>query len=427
VCEVATSGALRPETWQADQREGFMIVDRTFFRGAISFLAVLAASMALGSGPADAQVPERRLARPDATFPEGFGLVRSVRELPDGRVMVADPLGQVLLIADMDAGTADTLGRVGRGPDEYRQPDGVFPLPGDSTLLVDLGNGRLTVLAPDGRFVSTMPIAQGEPSRGGGLVIVLPRGVDSRGRLYFTALGGRPAAGVPDSTAVLRLDRATGAIDTVARIGLPRMKVSRSGGPGDENVRMRPVPLSPQDGWAVGWDGRLAVARSADYHLEWVLPGGRVVRGPRVPYEPVKIRQADKEAWAEQMSSGLRIAMEVSDGERRVTFSRGGGGPGPELDRLEWPKTKPAYVATGVSVAPDGSAWVERHVPADAPTRYDVFDRDGRLQGAVVLPPGRRLVGFGRGTLYAVRTDELGVAWLERYRRPASLDAPGGP
>ena len=97
----------------------------------------------------------------EVEFPEGFGLLSNVRELPDGRVLVADPLGQILAALDMDAGTMDMWGREGGGPREYRQPDAVYALPGDSTLLVDLGNGRLMVIAPDGSFVRSRPIAVG--------------------------------------------------------------------------------------------------------------------------------------------------------------------------------------------------------------------------------------------------------------------------
>ena len=47
-----------------------------------------------------------------------LAMVRTVRPLPDGRILVADALGQVLLAVDMDAGTADTIGRQGAGPGE---------------------------------------------------------------------------------------------------------------------------------------------------------------------------------------------------------------------------------------------------------------------------------------------------------------------
>jgi hypothetical protein len=34
----------------------------------------------------------------------------------------------------------------------------------------------------------------------------------------------------------------------------------------------------------------------------------------------------------------------------------------------------------------------------------------------VELAPGRRLLGFGRGTVYAARIDEDDLQWVERYR-----------
>ncbi|HBE00703.1 MAG TPA: hypothetical protein DC060_21240, partial [Gemmatimonadetes bacterium] len=89
------------------------------------------------------------LGAPTAVFPEDFGTIGSVRELPDGRVLVADPLSNALYALDMDAGTRVVIGREGEGPEEYQQPDGVWALPGGSTLLVDLGNGRLTTLDAD--------------------------------------------------------------------------------------------------------------------------------------------------------------------------------------------------------------------------------------------------------------------------------------
>ena len=190
-------------------------------------LGVLAA---FGNVGAEAQVPERHISEADAVFPEAFSMISSLRELADGRVMIADPLGQALVIVDCADGVADTIGGVGGGPGEYRQPDGVFPLPGDSTLLVDLGNGRLTVIGPDLTFGATTPIAQGEPrpdagpGGGGGMMIVLPRATDSRGGVYFQAMGGfRPGGGPPDSAAVLRWDRGTGAMDTVAMVKLEDM------------------------------------------------------------------------------------------------------------------------------------------------------------------------------------------------------------
>ncbi len=382
---------------------------------ALNWIAML---WTLSPALVSAQVPVRELTGPDATFPEAFALVQGVRELSDGRLMVADPLGQVLLVADLAAGTADTLGGVGQGPAEYRQPDGLFALPGDSTLLVDLGNARLTVIGPDGSFGETMPIAQGEPGPGGGLMLVLPQGVDAQGRLYFQPIGG-PGRGFPDSAAVVRWDRHSQAMDTVTKVKLPAMKRTTAGGPGERSVSLSPVPLSPEDAWAVASDGRVAAARSAGYHVEWIGPDGQVTRGERVEYEPVRIRRADKEQWLEGLGNGLRIGVTIENGDRRVSLGRGGGGGPGDVDRFEWPEHKPAFVADGVWVTPEGAIWVQRHVAAGEAPLFDVYDGDAKLKYRINLPQGRELVGFGRGVLFAVRSDDYGLQWLERYRRPA--------
>lgn len=391
--------------------------------------ACLALTMLTGIPVATAaQVPERRLTKPDATFPEAFGMVGGLRELRDGRVLIADPLGQALMVVDLVAGTADTIGRVGAGPGEYRQPDGVFPLPGDSTLLVDLGNGRLTVLGPDLSFGETTPIAQGGQGRGAGqgspmsgMNAVLPRGTDSKGRVYFQALGmgRRPGGPLPDSAAIMRWDRATGAFDEVGRVKLQERRTETLGGRGERNIRLIPTPLSPQDAWAVGWNGRLAMARTDGYYLEWIEADGGRVRGDDVSYRPVRIRRAEKEEWVNRSSSsGLRVMMDISNGVRSMSFGRGGGGGGrSDIDDFEWPDAKPPFVASGVRVTPEGDAWVRRSVAAgDAPV-FDVFGADGQLKERVTLPVGREVVGFGRVHVYVVLRDEFDLQWLERYER----------
>lgn len=365
------------------------------------------------------QVPAAKLSEPEATFPHAFALAQRARELPDGRVLIADPLGQVLIAADLSTGSADTLGGVGQGPGEYRQPDAVFRLPGDSTLLVDLGNARLTAIGPSGEFAATWPIAQTAPGPGGGLLIVLPRGVDSDGRIYFQPMGGGRGPQLPDSAAVVRWSRADGTMDTVTLVKLPEMTRIMAGGAGNQNVRIGVRPLTAQDDWAVAWDGRVAVARAGEYRVEWVHPDGHTVRGPRVVYDPVPVRNADKEEWLEERANGLAIGMSIENGRRQMSFRRGGGDTDESrIDAFEWPAAKPAFRGGGVWVAPDGTVWVRRHVPAGEPPMFDRFDSRAVLVGRIEAPKGREIVGFGRGSVYLVRTDELGLQWLERYRLP---------
>jgi hypothetical protein len=69
-------------------------------------------------------------------------------------------------------------------------------------------------------------------------------------------------------------------------------------------------------------------------------------------------------------------------------------------------------------ISPEGQFWLARSVAGrDSTPAFDVFDQTGALVAQVTLPKGRRVVGLGDGTLYAVRTDGDGLQWLERYRR----------
>ncbi len=385
---------------------------------AVTVFAVLALS---GVQPISGQGFQRTLTTPDATHREAFSSIGGIRELPDGRVLIADPLGQALVALDMATGRVDTLGRVGPGPGEYRQPDALFSLPGDSTLLLDLGNGRLTVLGPDLAFGETMPMVSGRPGPGMGMSILIPRGSDSEGRLYFQPMGGmRPGRALPDSAPVARFDRSTKTTDTVAMVKLEERKTESSGGARNQAVRMRPTPMSPQDGWAVGWDGRVAVARAAPYRVDWVDTDGRTVQGPAIEYRPERVRQDDKAAWIERANSGgLNVRMQMQNGQARASFSRGGGGsddPFDQIDEYEWPDVMPAFQASGLRISPEGHAWIERYGSAGSPPVYDVFDQQGERIGTVTLPEGRRVAGFGRGTVYLSFGDEFDLQYLERYR-----------
>ena len=381
----------------------------------LAFLAVLA-------GPTAQAAAQTPLGRAAATFPEDFGSIQTVRELRDGRLLVADPLGAALYLVDMDAGKRTVVGSKGQGPQEYLQPDAVWPLPGDSTLLVDLGNARLVTLAPDLTFRGTRPIAQGDFEPGRPLVLALPQAVDGAGSIYFRTLGRGLGAEPPDSGEVLRLPRGGGAPLTVATIKLQDQRTTRSGGADNQNVSIEPLPLTPEDAWGVAPDGSVVIARSGDYHVEWVAPDGTVRRGPAVPHQTVRVTAADKEEYLAEVgrAGGVAVRIEIEDGRPSMSLQRGGAvGGRREADRFTWPDRKPAFQGGRIPVDPRGRAWLRRHVKAGDPTAYDLFDRAGLRVGTVTLEAGKRVVGFGVRSVYAVSFDDFDLAYLERYALPS--------
>lgn len=378
--------------------------------------APLALAFALTAPLAAQSVPVVSLAKPDAEFAEPFDQVTAVRELRDGRVIVSDLLARGVSLADFRTGAATAIGREGQGPGEFAFPSGLVPLPGDTTLLVDPGQRRFLKIAPEGKPVGTVPFPEGL----GGIVTV--RGADRQGRIYIqgSLFGGGPGLGgpdgdgeLPDSVALLRWTPGRAGFDTLGRVKVPSIARAVSGGSNARAVVMRQQPFSASDEWSVAPDGRVAVARVGNYHVEWL--GTPRATGPAVSYAKVPVSQADKDA----------INRQARDTRGRFTVQEGGGGgrpanvPPPQLPEPDWPEFKPPFVGAGARMAPSGEFWVQRSQPAGAAPLYDVFDGQGRLTKQVRLQKDTRLVGFGATSVYVARTDtEDELQYLQRFRRP---------
>lgn len=363
---------------------------------------------------AQSSVPERRLEKPDGEFPESFDQIGALRELPGGKVLVVDLGPKSLLLADFKSGQQATIGRNGQGPGEYQFPGELIPYPGDSTLLVDRVSRRFLTVGPDGKLGKTVPFPDGLQG------LAQPKGADRMGRIYFQAspfaglgAGAAVSATAPDSVPVVRWDRATNRLDTLTRVKIPATKMQVSGGANARMVMMRPQPYAAQDEWAAGPDGRLAVARVGDYHVEWL--GDHPARGAPVNYDRVRVDDGDRDAYMEAMKNT----------RNRITVTSGGPGrgpaptlPEPKAEEFDWPEYKPPFRSRSALMSSDGQLWLQRYTPSrDSTPAFDVFDASGKLASRVYLPKGRQVVGIGQGTIYAVRIDEDGLQWLERYRR----------
>lgn len=374
------------------------------------------------SGDSGGDVGAVSFGAPVASFPQDFGAIQTVLERPDGSVLVADPLGGALYSVDLSSGTREQIGQEGQGPQEYQQPDAVWALPGDSILLIDLGNGRMVSLGPDLEFGPTGPLSTGDPRSG--LTIAIPQAVDGNGDVYVRSMGGGMGAARPDSGAVLRVTRGTLSVDTVAMFKLPEVTVTESGSANDRNVSMSVIPLSPQDAWGVAPDGSIVLARSGDYHVEWIAPDGSIVSGSPVRVESVSIGIDEKREWARSQAEtggGISIQVMMDNGALTTSFGRGGGGANAEdeeLDQYTWPDVKPPFYGTRIIVDPQDRAWVRRHVDAGQPTLYDVFDRQGERVATYELPFRSRVVSFGASGVYVASLDDFDLNYLHRYTMP---------
>ena len=335
---------------------------------------------------------------------------------------MADPLGGALYLVDMDAGTRTQVGTEGQGPGEYRQPDAVWPLPGDSSLVIDLGNGRMLSVSEDLDFGDTSPLSSGDPRTG--MVVAIPQAVDGEGNVYSRSMGGGMGAELPDSGAVLRVTRGSLVVDTVATYKLQERIRTTSGGPDNQSVSIDQVPLSPEDAWGVATDGSVVLARSGDYHVEWVGADGTTTVGEPVDYDVVSIGTAEKEEYIRrqgQAGGGIGIEVSINNGALQTSFRRGGpGGQDRDIDDYTWPDTKPPFYGGRLIVDPLSRVWVRRHVEAGEDATYDVFDRSARHVAQYTIPNNRTIIGFGSESVYVVSYDEFDLNYLERYALPGS-------
>jgi hypothetical protein len=336
-------------------------------------------------------------------LPEPFSVVQAVRELRDGRVIVADARDRLVWIGDFGNGTVTQFSRQGAGPGEYGSASGLFAGPGDSTMLLDMGNRRLVVIDGAGRPAGQRPLSTSATLGNRQLFVRAPEFADARGVLYALAMTA-PQRGAPssarDSLFVARLTPS--GVDSIAPMIMPPL---RPGTP--TNVGRN--PLAPVDGWAVSPDGRIALVRGADYHVDW-FAGGERVSGRPVPITRLPVRDADRAAATD--AANRRMASVTVDGTTITTNL-------PTVQFDDWPAVLPAFRSRSPIVSADGRLWVERFRAAgDSVPVLDVFDAMGNAVARLTLPRRTRLIGFGEQTLYLVRIDDDDLEHLERYRMP---------
>jgi hypothetical protein len=354
--------------------------------------------------------------KPQTALTEPFSLIGGVRELPGNKAIILDSKEDRLVLADFATATVKNIGRKGGGPGEFQRPQYLFAGPGTTSWVPDPMLDKVHVISEDGKFAVNglvAPQANGAPMR------LLPRAADAQGRLYIQSMPALGAGGqISDSLWVIRWNPATNKVDTLIKVP-SGLKISASSSGNSQTMMVRSKPFASDDIWAVLPDGRLAVVHASPYRVD-IIDGKQVQPGTAVPYTPIKVTAADRDAFRKAMAASRPITR---------TFGGGGGAtpalppgasrqtPTPDED---FPAVKPPFGAGSVKVSPEGEIWVLRSRAAtDNTPTYDIFDRTGHLTARATLNPNSAVVGFGAGTVYVARTDpDDDLAYVERFKRP---------
>lgn len=347
------------------------------------------------------------IALPPATgeLRDTFSLIISVRELPDGRVLIADRKERRLVVASWSDGQTRLLGRVGRGPGEYRSLRQLLPLGSDSTLLVDTQQRRLIVIEGADSTVP-FPVEHGLRITRFDAPI---RGIDRKNRFIVYSAIPNPVPGVvpahlqrpidSDSVLIIRATLWQPGVDTLARIrGRFRGETSVTRTDGSRLVVFElGNPLGVEDQAWMFPDGWMALVLASPFRVDWLTPSGQWIRGHTLPWP----------------------RMATSDQEKTAAINRYSTGHLKPSDFIGWPAFIPPFPNDALLPMPDGRIAVEQTITSSSTSRmYVIIDRAGELVARLQTPLNSRIAAFGREFVYLVTRDELDLERLTRHPVP---------
>lgn len=372
------------------------------------FVACLGLLLFGTAGMVTAQVV--RIGSPTATLAEEFSDLRGVRELRDGRLLLSDYIDQRVVLVDLARGTVTDCLTEGIGPADVRLAGRLIPMPGDSTLLVDIGNNRLMVLDPTG---TPRRVISGE--RPG---LMGTRGVTADGSFYFSVPGwAEQANALPnDSVRVVRWNPRSNSTQVVAIVQGDRMR-------SDQHTpaltpRIPIVGYASYDGWTVAEDGTLRIVRGANYAVETHGGQGPTANGPSNAYATRAVTAADRVAFVRDFNRSSPTSGRGTGGSMGFSPAMSDAEVSAMVRGTEYALRHPMFRPGAVIAAPGGRLWVGRPPEASRPVLYDVFDAAGRRLQQVEIGAGRRVLSVGRAGVYVVAEDADGVQRLERYAVP---------
>lgn len=346
---------------------------------------------------------------PDGRIEGPFSQVVGVQPMGGGKVLVSDLIDGTVQLINFSSRARVPVGRQGGGPGEWQVPFRITAGPNGSAYLIDGGKQVVHMISSEGEITRSIPwpVLPGEPVRSA------PMGGDGKGGIFLRG-SGFGGGGQGDSIPLGRWDPASGRVVKIAEIANPRGVREVAVSNGQMDLRRGGKPFDTRPEWVGLPDGGVAMVHPDPYRVDRIDQGGVVSRGTTVSVDPVRVTQAERNAWREAHADQAVQGVSVSRGLVR------GSAPTPEVDDSDFPATLPPFVANAKVVPdPEGNVWVQRASPATAPFRtWDIIRPGGGRVGVARLRADVVLAAIDASHLYAIRTDdETGLQSLERYRR----------
>lgn len=320
----------------------------------------------------------------------------------DGTVLVLDQGDARVRAFSPDGTFLWGQGRQGEGPGEYGRPSTLLLLPGDSLLVYDGGNRRVTILTPEGELARTY---RPEPPEGASQNA--PMALVEPGLLLSTA-------GVTFSTG-----EETGTDGRVERRP-PRLLVSDLEGtavrelgeyPGSEFWMVASDRFVSITNFPFGKGGEVdgaagVVVSGATETAVWEFQDvqGTLVRSVRLAVTAPPVTPAD---WDRAVEA--RIPEDAGPDVRSGILAT--------FEAIPVPESQPVF--SDLLLDDRGHLWVERYSPPwaeDDPRSWWVFDPEGRLLGEVEIPAGLQVDRIRGDRVLGRWRDELEIQQVRVHR-----------
>jgi hypothetical protein len=338
-----------------------------------------------------------------------FGQINAAGSLgvaSDGRIVMLDAQGRHLKVFSADGQYERTIGGPGGGPGEIGNAaqSSMLMAPGDTIVMVDFGNQRVNLYLLDGTYVRSFAInlAAGFPFRW-----ELSR--DGRIVVQFRKLDFTGTAATPDTMDVIAVQNLDGTVgDTLMRVPSGKT-IQFSGGMPEWNFFV-PEPL-----WAL-WGDRILHAVNNNYRIGIYGPGPSLERIIEKPFTLTPVTEADQEPFKRALQKAIvdqgapaPFAAQLVD--TRMHFA-------PNYPAFAQMLEGPFGAILVQFVQPIASLSDEERETFDfasgslASRLWDVFDPEGRYQGALEMPLGFQPIRFQGDKIYGIQKDNLDVQYI---------------
>lgn len=313
---------------------------------------------------------------------------------------------QRLLVFNPDGTPRRTIGRRGQGPGEFAGNPRLLALAGDTLLVTEFVNVRMSWIVVDKGVIRIEPLRNRLPP-----LVEKPVGMLPGGRVVFTSAGmfnepQHPPSGFSRTKASVAVLPARGpamVVATIADVQLKTVPTNFRGSPGVMADYVRYGLLAH----IVVWDTLIATTTGDTYTIDLRDNRGHVVS---------RIQVATPRRVVTSSMRTARIAAEVEELHQGPADATRDPVEAERLFRTA-PFADSLPATTDLFVTPNRTLWVlDKIMPSDPGWTATGFRLDGAIIGRLRGPGGTTPVAFGNDRVVLRSTDADSVVKLEVHR-----------